>query len=150
MSPNVHHRRFPIMPFCAYLYPHNMKTKGARIYKDVLPIKRLLYYWRYLFSGLELYVRYDLLVIDPKTHHNHYFRYYILCVHTLIIKKLQVVYRRSILIERVLYYQSCLFSMLELNVRYRWPVMAPNTHHSLFLISDLCALHEISVLVSIP
>ena len=43
-----------------------------RSYKDVLPIERLLYYRRYLFSCLELYVRYDRRVMEPNTHLNHF------------------------------------------------------------------------------
>ena len=39
---------------------------------DGLPIKRLLYYWKYLFSWLELYVRYNWRVMDPDMHRNHF------------------------------------------------------------------------------
>ena len=46
-------------------------TQKLRSYKNVLPIERLLYYRRYIFSWLELYVRYDQRVMDPNTHHNH-------------------------------------------------------------------------------
>ena len=43
-------------------------------------------------------------------------------------------------IERLLYCQRCLSSVLELDARCDWQVMAPNTHHSFFLISHLCIL----------
>ena len=43
-------------------------------------------------------------------------------------------------IEWLLYYRRCPFSALELDARYKWWVMAPNTHHSLFPINHLCVL----------
>ena len=44
-------------------------------------------------------------------------------------------------IEQLLYYQRYLFSVLKLDERYNWQVsMAPNMHHSLFKISNLCVL----------
>ena len=56
-------------PYCAYLHT---QLKNYRSYKNALPIEQLLYYRRYLFSGLELYERYDWRVIDPNTHCNHF------------------------------------------------------------------------------
>ena len=41
-------------------------------------------------------------------------------------------------IEQLLYYCRCLFSVLELDARYKWQVMTPNTHHSLCKIIHLC------------
>ena len=41
-------------------------------------------------------------------------------------------------IDWLLNYRICLFSVLELDVRYSWWVMAPNAHCSLFPISHLC------------
>ena len=41
-------------------------------------------------------------------------------------------------VEWVLYDWRSLFSVLELDVRYRWQVMAPNMHRSGFSISNLC------------
>ena len=38
-------------------------------------------------------------------------------------------------IKWLLYYWRCLFSVLELDVRYKWWIMYPNTHCSLFSIS---------------
>ena len=46
------------------------QLKYWRSYKNVLPIKQLLYYGVHLLPGLELYVRYDWLVIDSSKHHN--------------------------------------------------------------------------------
>ena len=51
MAPNMYRGLSPI-------YMHNLKTT-RHIYKDILPIKGLLDYRQYLFSGLELYARYD-------------------------------------------------------------------------------------------
>ena len=63
-------------------YTHNLKTKGRTqsLYLrdttippdgDILPIERLFYYRRYLFSSLELYVRYDRRGMDPNPQRNH-------------------------------------------------------------------------------
>ena len=43
-------------------------------------------------------------------------------------------------IGRLFYYRRCLFSVLELDERYKWRVISPNTHPILFPISHLCAL----------
>ena len=43
-------------------------------------------------------------------------------------------------VKWLLYYRRCLFSVLWLYVWYNWQVMAPNTHHSLFMISHLYVL----------
>ena len=42
--------------FCAYIHT---PVENWRSYEDILPIKQLLYYWRYLFLGLELCAKYD-------------------------------------------------------------------------------------------
>ena len=47
-------------------------------------------------------------------------------------------------IEWLLYYWRCLFSVLQLKVRYEWWVMVPKMHCSPFLISHLCALTRIT------
>ena len=70
------------------------------------------------------------------------FRYDILCVLTVITRKLHVV---DVLHSAwLLCYQRCIFSMLELDVRYDWQVMVPSTHRSLFLIINLCVLTYIT------
>ena len=46
-----------------YTYMHKLKLKS---YTDALPNERLLYYRRYHSSVLELCVRYDRRVMDPK------------------------------------------------------------------------------------
>ena len=51
--------------FCAYLHT---QLESKRSYKDALPIKQLLYYQRYLFTGLEMYARYNWQTVDPNTH----------------------------------------------------------------------------------
>ena len=43
-------------------------------------------------------------------------------------------------IKWLLYYRRYLFSVLDLDVRYNWQVLAPKMHHSLFPISHLCIL----------
>ena len=47
-------------------------------------------------------------------------------------------------IEWLVYCWRCLFSALELDARYEWRLMAPNTHCSLFLISHLYVLRHIT------
>ena len=58
------------------------------------------------------------------------FRYDILCVLILITPKIQIVYGHSTYRMTALL-QRCLCSVLELDMRYDWQVMAPNTHHNL-------------------
>ena len=41
-------------------------------------------------------------------------------------------------IERLLYFQRCRFSVLELDARYEWRVAPPNTHRSLYPINHCC------------
>ena len=53
-------------------------------------------------------------------------------------------YTDVIHIEWLLYSRRCLFSVLELDVRHDWWVMAPSTHCSFFLISHLCVLTHIT------
>ena len=43
-------------------------------------------------------------------------------------------------IKQLPYYRRCLFSVLELHVRYSWQVLIPNMHHNLLLICHLHAL----------
>ena len=123
-------------PFCAYLHT---QLENWRLYKDVLPIKWLLYDWRYLFSGSELYLRYNRQVMDPNTHCN-LFPIWHFCILILITQKLPVInglstYQMTALLSEMSY------SVLELDVRYsRW-VKAPNRNHSLFLISYCAYLH---------
>ena len=69
---------------------HNSKTKG-HIGTLYLTIKKLLYYRRYLSSGLELYVRFDRQVIDPNTQGSLFWIQH-LQVLTLVTQKLQDLY----------------------------------------------------------
>ena len=57
-------------------------TRTNRSYKDVIPIELLLYYRRYLFSWLELYVSYYLRVMDQNTHCNHFLVRHFVCTYT--------------------------------------------------------------------
>ena len=121
------HTLWPLFytPFCAYLHT---KLRNYRLYKNVLPIKQLLYYWRYLFSWLELDTSYDWRVMDPNTHCNHFsVQHFVLNMEVLHIKW-------------VLYYRRCLFFVLKLDARYKWQVMVPNMYGSVFSISHLCVL----------
>ena len=62
-------RTFFYMPFCVYLHA---QLENKRSYNDALPNKWLIYYWKCLFTWLELYVRYDQRVMDPNIHHNYF------------------------------------------------------------------------------
>ena len=50
-------------------------------------------------------------------------------------------------VEQQLYYQRCLFPVLELDVKNDWSVMASNTHYSVFPLSYLCVLTHIPYLL---
>ena len=49
--------------------------------------------------------------------------------------------RMFYIIEWLLYYRKCLFFMLELNIRYNWQIMAPNTHRRFFFSKPFVSLH---------
>ena len=68
MAPNMCRGGFPI---CHYVHKCT-QLENWRSYKDISPIKQLLYYRRYLSFWLELYVRYDQQVMDPNMHSNHF------------------------------------------------------------------------------
>ena len=93
---------------------------------------------RYLFSGLELYARYNRCVMDPNTYHN-LFPIRHLCVLTLVTWKLQVIY------EHCTYRITAL--LLQISIVCVWagceiPLVSYGSKHSLefFLISHLCVL----------
>ena len=91
MVPNTHHELFSIHHFVR-TYLHNMKTKG-RI--KTLPNNWLLYYEKYLFSALELFVRYDRWVMESNTHRNLFqYNIYTVYILTLVTWKIQVLYKR--------------------------------------------------------
>ena len=112
------------------------------MYKDILLVERLLYHQRYLFSLLESYARYDWRVMAPNMHCNLFLiRHF---VHTYTHNsKTTISYVDLVHIEWLLYDQRGIFSVLELDARYHWQVMAANTHCSLLLISNLCILTRI-------
>ena len=100
----------------------------------VLPNERLLYYRRCLFCWLELYTKYDRPVIDPSMCPNLFLIRY-LCVLTHVTRKLKVIKRRSLhRMTAVLSEMS--FCLLQLDPRYDWPVVLPNTYRSVFPISQ--------------
>ena len=63
-------------------YSHTKLKSVPRSYKDVLPIKQLLYYQRFLFSVIELYVRYDQWLMAPNMHHNLFLIRHFVCTYT--------------------------------------------------------------------
>ena len=75
-------------------YTNNLHTyqmtelKNYRLYKSVLPIERLFYYWRCLFSKLKLYARYDRWDMASNTHHNLFpiWHFVCACTHTCNLK----------------------------------------------------------------
>ena len=78
------------MTFCVCKH---IQLKNLRSYKDASPKEFLFQYQSYVFTGLELCVRYDWWVIDQNTHPTS-FRYEILCILALITQKVQVMYGR--------------------------------------------------------
>ena len=65
-----------------------------------------------------------------QTHIATTFWYNILCILSLITRKLQS-YVDVLHIELLLYYRRCIFSLLGLDVRYELWVTLPKTHYSL-------------------
>ena len=127
------------MSFCGHL---RAQLEDQRSYKNALPNKQQFYYWRSLFSGLEMYMRYDRWVMDLNMHHTLFMIQH-LCVLTLFTQKLQVVhgcctYRMTALLSKMSIFCIRAWS------RYDWRVMVPNPHHSLFPISHLCVLIHIT------
>ena len=72
-----------------------------------------------------------------------FFWYNILCVLILMTANYRS-YMDAQHVERLLYYWRCLFSVLKLDVRYDWRVMAPNMHHKIFPIGHFCVLTRIT------
>ena len=100
---------------------------------DALPIQRLLYYWRYLFSCLELYVTYYWRVMDPNMHRNHFAIRRFLRTYTRNSKTTGCM--RTFYISKDCFTITDVYILLEPHSRYKWRVTPPNTHRSLFLIS---------------
>ena len=76
------------------MYTYTRK-KNYRSYMDILHIKWLLYYWRCLFSVLEVDVRYKWWVVAPNMHSSFLSKGHNLCILTGITWKLQVIYEHS-------------------------------------------------------
>ena len=68
---------------------------------------------------------------------------YILCGLHSSLKHYRL-YMGVLHIEWLFYYRRCLFTVLELDVKCEWRVIAPNMHHSLFPISHFCILTHIT------
>ena len=110
MAPNTYLGLFPRLHLVRS-YTQNSKTTG-RIYKDVLPMERLLYYRTYLFCWLELYVRHDRQLSYGSKHASQLFpmRYFAPTKH--ITRKLQVVfgrctYRTTALLTEISIFRTC-------------------------------------------
>ena len=107
-------------------YTHNSKTKGSTrtfyLSNDCSTIGDT-----YSF-GLELYVRYHWQVMDPNKDRNHF------AICRFMRCGIDVLH-----VESLLYYHRCLFSVLELDSKYKGRVTLPNTHRSLFPISHFYA-----------
>ena len=126
----IHTQRAFLHTILCVICKHNSKTEG-HIMMFCLS-NDLLYYQRYLFPWLELNVRYDGWVMDLKMHRNHFLIWHVLHTYTCTCNlRLQVVWEH-LHIESLLYYLRCLFSMLELDLRYDWQVTPPNMHCSVF------------------
>ena len=111
--------------FCAYLH---WKLENYRMYMDNLHIDWLLCYQRYLFSVLELDVRYIWQVMAPNVHCS-VFPISNLCVLTCITCELQTLYERSA-IEQLLYYWRHSLRGLELHERSVWRATEGGRHAS--------------------
>ena len=68
------------------------------------------------------------------------FQYDILCVLTLNLKTTGRIWTFQHM-EQLHYYWRCVLSVLELDARYDWQVMAPNMHSSVFLLNHCAYLH---------
>ena len=117
--------------------PEEVRTffKNWMSYKDVLPIKQLhyTYYRTYLFSGLELHARCNQWIMDPNTHRNHFPIQHF--VHIYACNSKTTGDTRTFYISNDCSTIGDVYFLLEVDVRYKWRVMPPNTHHSLFPIS---------------
>ena len=76
--------------------------------------------------------------MERNVHHNHFLIWHFVCTYTRNLKTTG--HMRTLYISKdcMLCYRRCLFSVLELDARYKWQVMPPNLHCSVFLISHLC------------
>ena len=85
-------------------YRHNSKLKivlGRSTYQMAALLSEISIFW------VKLYARYDRWVIAPNMHRTS-FQYDILCVHTFITPKLQVIYERSPYEMTVLLSEMCI------------------------------------------
>ena len=114
------------MPYCAYLHA---QLEKERSYKIILPIKQLLYYRRYLFSGLELYVRYDRRVMIQACIAITFW-YDILCILSLVTWKLQVRYGHST------YWMTALLSIICVRAVCETWMMSYGSRHASQSLSD--------------
>ena len=134
MTPNTHRSNFLYAILCVITWT----TWNYRLYKNILPIECLLYYLRYPFSGLELHARCEQWVMDPNMNHNHFSIWHFVCTYAHNSKTTGRIW--------TFYISNDCSSIrdVELDERYGWQVMTPNTHCSLFPTRHLCVLTHIT------
>ena len=116
------------------------------MYMNILHIKRLLYYQRGLFTGLELYARYDWQVMRLHTHH-HFFLIRHLCILAWITWKLQVVYGCPTCQITGVLSETFLFC-LELHERSDWRAI-PQTRNTVILSCNILSVQQTCICVII-
>ena len=73
------HKNFDYAHLVSFFLLRHTKLKNYRAYMNVLHTKRLLYYWRCSFSGLEPRVNYGWWVMAPNTLHCHFPIFHFVC-----------------------------------------------------------------------
>ena len=102
---------------------------------DILHIKWLLYYQRYLLSALELNARYEWWVMAPEMHCNLF-----LISHLCVLTRITWNFRSYVNVQhikRLLYYRRHFLYSLELHERSDWRAMFPDMYQS-FSDTTLC------------
>ena len=123
--------------FCVYLHKW---IENYRSCVDVLHVEWLLYYWRCLFSVLELDVRYEWWFMPPNTYCQSFSNRLFVCIQLYlrhITWRLQVTCGHSAHRTTAILLDTFLCG-LELHERSDWGATAPDTHCS-FSGTTLCA-----------
>ena len=113
MAPDMRRDLFLYAPFCAYL-KHDPKTTGRALLWEIsiLWVRAICEIWSASYGS-----KHACMATSSDTT----FCAYLL---TLITRKLHVVHMDILHIEWLLYYRRCLLSVLELDAKYDWWVMA--------------------------
>ena len=131
--------RFETTFWCDILCILTIVTQNYWSHVDVLYIKRLLYYWRCLFSVLELDTRYEWWLTPPNMHHI-LFRKQFVCVRLYlrhITWKLQVISGCS-----TYWTTAVLLDTFFVSIRVSWEIQLESydpRHASSFSGTTLCA-----------